>query len=48
MFELEGLRVDQLGEDDCGEIDALLVRCAEFVRLAEGQDPAPGDGRLLL
>ena len=48
MFELLGLRVGLLGEDDSGEIDALLVRCADFVRLSEGQDPAPSDGLLLL
>ena len=48
MFELEGLWVGPLGEDDCGDIDALLVRCADFIRLSEGQDPSPGDGRLLL
>ena len=48
MFELLGLRVGLLGEQDSGEIDALLVRCADFVRLSEGQDPAPGDGLLLL
>ena len=48
MCELLGLRVGLLGDDDCREIDALLVRCADFVRLTEGQDPAPGDGLAML
>ena len=48
MFAFEGFRVDALGPEDCAEIDALLVRCADFIRLSEGQEPAPGDGRLFL
>ena len=48
MFELLGLKVRSLNEDDSGEIDSLLVRCADFIRLSEGQGPSPGDGRLLL
>ncbi len=48
MFTFLGLRVDLLTEDDGPELDALLFRCADFIRLTEGRDPAPGDGRLLL
>lgn len=48
MFSVCGLDVDLLGVEDCAEIDALLVRCGEFIRLSEGHDPGPGDGRLLL
>lgn len=48
MIELLGLSVRPLGEADVPDIDALLVRCAEFIRLSEGHDPQPGDGLLLL
>ncbi len=48
MFEVLGLRVGRLGEDDAPEIDALLSRCAEFIRIAEGHEPEGGDGLLLL
>lgn len=48
MFAVGRLEVDVLGEDDCAELDALLVRCDEFIRLNEGHEPGPGDGRLLL
>ena len=48
VFDLLGFQVSTLGHDDGSEIDALLGRCAEFMRMSEGQDPAPGDGALLL
>jgi GNAT superfamily N-acetyltransferase len=48
MFAVGGLDVDLLGAEDCADIDALLTRCSEFIRLTEGHDPGPGDGRLLL
>ena len=48
MFDLKGFRVGLLGEDDCPDIDALYDRCADFIRLSEGRDPVPGDGRMLL
>ncbi len=48
VFDLLGLRVGPLGEDDCAEIDALYGRCADFIRLSEGRDPLPGDGMMLL
>lgn len=48
VFDLLGLDVRGLGEEDGPEIDALLVRCAEFMRMSEGQDPIRGDGLLLL
>jgi GNAT superfamily N-acetyltransferase len=48
LFDLLGLEVRALGEEEACEIDALLVRCADFIRLSEGHDPAPGDGMLLL
>ena len=48
VFALLGLNVRGLGEEDGPEIDALLVRCAEFMRMSEGQEPVRGDGLLLL
>ena len=48
VFDLKGFRVGLLGEDDCADIDALYDRCADFIRLSEGRDPVPGDGRMLL
>ncbi len=47
-FDLLGLEVRSLGAADGSEIDALLVRCAQFMRMSEGKDPVPGDGLLLL
>ena len=48
MFELEGFRVGLLGEADGDELDALLIRCTDFMRMSEGQAPVQGDGHLLL
>jgi GNAT superfamily N-acetyltransferase len=48
MFVFLGLKVERLGADDGPELDALLVRCADFIRLTEGREPAAGDGLLLL
>jgi RimJ/RimL family protein N-acetyltransferase len=48
MFEVAGLRVAPVDEQDGSELDALLVRCADFIRMSEGLDPVPGDGRLLI
>ena len=48
LFGLLGLEVRALGGDDAAEIDALLVRCADFFRLEEGREPAAGDGFLRL
>jgi len=46
--DVAGYRVRRLGRQDAPLIDALYGRCADFVRLAEGRDPAEGDGLALL
>ncbi len=48
LFGLLGLEVRALGREDVAEIDALLGRCADFIRISEGHDPAAGDGLRLL
>lgn len=47
-FAVPGYEVRRLCEDDVADIDALHMRCADFVRLVEGRDPAEGDGLALL
>ncbi len=48
MFSVSGFETRVLGDADGIELDRLHVRCAEFVRPAEGRNPAPGDGLALL
>jgi GNAT superfamily N-acetyltransferase len=48
VFELEGVRLRQLGPADAPAIQGLLLRCADFIHLIEGRQVAPGDGAEML
>lgn len=46
--ELPGYGVAQVTRADGDSLDRLYLRCADFLRLTEGRDPAKGDGLALL
>lgn len=48
MFAVVGFGLRQLGPADAPAIQGLLLRCADFIRLIESREVAPGDGAELL
>ncbi len=48
MFNAAGLQTRLLDDAGAAELDRLHDRCADFVRLVGGRDPAEGDGLVLL
>ena len=43
-----GRRLAPLDAAAAGELDALSLRCADFMRLVEGREPGPHEGREIL
>jgi GNAT superfamily N-acetyltransferase len=43
-----GRRLSPLDAAAASELDALSLRCADFMRLVEGREPGPHDGREIL
>jgi hypothetical protein len=43
-----GRGLAQLDAAAAGELDALSLRCADFMRLVEGREPGPQEGREIL